>query len=333
MQREFDANPTLQQNRPDLKSAIQVAIDNVRDNQEQQKQVSAGQATEVGAEGFDPDAFLQELQNTASWQRTNKSGWRPWGVTKALASLIGTQPRIAKSRETKRGTEYKVMSSKGTLYFWVPVQKFTDKLKNLGFAIMQSPQLFASQQYDNVKLSPLLEEILNEQEFDATRDPRGEAPDAAFGVPPVPPEGEPEGKAQLPPLPGEEPEPGGPDPERVRKPNRVIVVQNNIWWEISWNNWLQFLAQGASGSRWNLDHWGARVPEGQPPDVSEYITGDQGSAKYYSTDPYTNVYYVQKWSPKRFRDELNYIQAMDVAGMPLVAPLPPEEEPAILSRR
>jgi hypothetical protein len=189
------------------------------------------------------------------------------------------------------------------------------------------------EKFDNVVLSPLLQEILAEQdEYDARQDPKGRAPEAAFGQPPVPPSGDPEGLAQHMPDPGSLPpeQPAGlvspPLRKEVKVPVRIIVTQNNNWWELAWKNWLQFLAQGASGARWNLDHWGARIPGGQPPDVREYLTKDQGPPAYYSNDPATNVFYVKGWQPKRFADELDYIAAMDVAQMPLISPKPPEEE-------
>jgi hypothetical protein len=100
---------------------------------------------------------------------------------------------------------------------------------------------------------------------------------------------------------------------------------------MSWDNWLQFLSQGASGARWNLDHWGARPPEGRPPDVREYLTRDQGPQKYYSNDPKTNVFNVAGWQPKRFNAELDYIAAMSIADMPLIDPIPPEQEPKVLN--
>lgn len=267
-----------------------------------------------GTIGTETDQFLVQLRNRAKQYRTGLAWWS-FGLNRMINKLIGSGARAVKSREGKGGTEYKIMSPaiEKPVFFWVP----------------------AEQTESRVKLDGFIEDILAEQEMPVRLDPKGEAPDAAFGMPPEPPGGDPvggTGEEAQPSLPGEE-QPQQEEPDTPKIPSRVLVTQNGKWWVMSWENWLQFLVQGASGARWNLDHWGARVPEGKPNDVRQFVTMDEGPPKYYSTDPGTNVYYVQGWEPRRFKQELDYIQSMDVAGMSLVEPTPPSEEPTILSTR
>jgi hypothetical protein len=302
----------LRRKKPGLQGELRSVLQNVRTAPEA-GEPSAADRPQAGA------SFEDEVLSRATQYRTGLKWWK-LGLRKYLNAIkLSGNYRVTKSREAREGVEYAIKSPayEKVIYVWVPNEGATDT---------SSPWAWESPMH----LSPDLKELL-EQDYDVSGDPKGEAPPEAFGIPPLPPGmDDPEGGEgeQAAPIPGEPPE-----PEVESKPRRVVATQNNVWWELSWDNWVQFLVLGASGANWNLDHWGARYPEGKPNDIRDFVSMDQGPTKYYSTDPNTNVHYVKGWTPERFKKELDYVQAMDVAGLSLVEPKPPADEAGILSTR
>lgn len=264
-----------------------------------------------------PQQFFQQLPQMAhSYAKVGRMGpgvrWSR-GMSRIANRLQNNAVSIAKLKPAGKFQVYQVQNRAGQKYnFYVESQSV-------------------------VRTDPFLDSLF-EQDYNVMDDPKREAPDAAFDIgPPTPPEGsvypveEPQdfGGPQA-----EEAGAGGPGIDTPEKsanvaekkpkyPDRVIAAQNGWWYVMPWENWVQFVIQGASGANWNLSNWGAGRPE-MPDDVRQLATTGE-RPEYYSTDPNTNVYYVQGWQPKRFQAEKDYIRAADVSNLSLIEPKPGED--------
>jgi hypothetical protein len=304
----------LQRLRPDLRPGLQKAINRIRE----------GDEPEIKKE-VDPKVLGNALRKATQYRHGGTSWWK-YGINRRIDEIYRADTTsIQVSRKSPDGVEYRVdaqgnFSGSGhPIYFWVP----------------RSKESKPHSQEAMIRTGAFLDAILTEQ--DVSADPKGEAPDSAFNRPspesgpPIPPDGDPVGAPPLPTSSPEHPVEKTPDQAPTQSdlskyPRRVVVTQKDQWWIFSWNNWVQFLIQGAAGSQWNLDHWGARVPSGRPSDIREYVSFDQGPPKYFSTDQNSNVYNVQGWQPRRCKAELDYIQALDISGISLLEPKPPQED-------